>query len=283
MKPRFANQLAQVSNRVSSEAFTLLELVVVLFTLSSLVALVLVTVGAARPNTTAIRCMNNHRQLVLAWTMYAEENKGKLACNRDGGNVGKSSADAAWVGGWLDYSSSPDNTNASLLVDHVHWPYGAYLGPYVHSPSVFKCPTDPSEVNIAGVRMPRVRSVSMSCYIGQKARAWTSPSRYASYVNITQIQVPAQIFVLLDENPASINDGCFFSNPDVRWNIIDYPASYHNGAGSFSFADGHAELHKWKDPRTMPSMGPGELLPLNTILSGNVDIDWMEEHVSQLR
>jgi prepilin-type processing-associated H-X9-DG protein len=260
-----------------------MELIVVLSTICSLVALLLLTVAASKPNTAAIRCMNNHRQLVVAWAMYAEENQGKLVCNRDGENAGKSAADAAWVGGYLDYSSSNDNTNVSLLVDHNRWPYGAYLGPYVHSPSVFKCPADEAAVIIAGKRMPRVRSVSMSCYIGQLARTWSQPSRFSSYGNIAQIPAPSHVFVMLDERGDSINDGCFFCNPDVRWNIIDYPAAYHDGAGSFSFADGHVELHKWKDQRTMPVLGPGELLELNTTLTGDADIDWLDQNASQLR
>jgi len=266
------------------DAFTFLELLVVLVTMCSLVVLVLLTAAASKPNNAAIRCLNNHRQLVVASTMYADDNRGQLACNRDGPNVGRAAADATWVGGWLDYrSNNPDNTNASLLIDHNLWPYGAYFGPYLHSPSAFKCPADKSAVNIAGAFMPRVRSVSMSCYVGQLARTWSTPSRYSSYGNIAQIQAPSHVFVILDERGDSINDGCFFCNPDVRWNIIDYPAAYHDGAGSFSFADSHVELHKWKDQRTMPVLGPGEPLGLNTTLTGDVDIDWLDQNTSELR
>ena len=216
MKPRSSGQHAQVPRRANRNAFTLVELLAVLFTTCLVFTLLLTTVAASKPNTAATLCMNNHRRLVLAWRMYAQENGENLICNRDGPYTGRSSADAAWVGGWLDYGTGTDNPNVSLLVDHFQWPYGAYLGPYVHSSYVFKCPADRSAVDIAGVQMPRVRSISMSCFVGHKSRAWTSPSRYSVYTKVPQIQAPSRVFVLLDEHPASINDGCFFSNPDVR-------------------------------------------------------------------
>jgi prepilin-type processing-associated H-X9-DG protein len=284
MKPRFSPERAKRPKQQTGKAFTLTELLLVLLTVSFLAPLELLTVAASRPNTAAIHCQNNHRQLVMAWTLYADENRGKLACNRDGGNVGKAATDAAWVGGWLDYTSNTDNTNVSLLVDHQRWPYGAYLGPYLHSPSVFKCPADTSVANAApGHPLPRVRSVSMNSFIGQLARTWTHPSKYSLYRDIDQITSPAQILVLLDERADSINDGCFMTNPDTRWNIIDSPAGYHDGGCTFSFCDTHVEIHKWLDPRTQPPLIPGNLLPLNSTLPGDPDIDWLDEHASQLQ
>jgi hypothetical protein len=265
-------------------AFSPIELATLLFTVSLLSLLVLATTAGTRQNAGAIRCLNNHRQLALAWRMYAEDNRGKLACNRDGGNAGKSAADASWVGGWLDYTANQDNTNVSLLIDHNQWPYGAYFGPYIRSASVFKCPADPSMAHVApGKLLPRVRSVSMNNYMGQKSRTWTTPSSYSLYGNIEQIGAPSQLFVIMDERADSINEGCFMTNPDTRWNIIDYPGNYHEGAGTFSFADSHVELHKWKDRRTTPTLIPDVLIPLNRTILNDVDIDWLDEHTSQLK
>jgi prepilin-type processing-associated H-X9-DG protein len=83
------------------------------------------------------------------------------------------------------------------------------------------------------------------------------------------------MFVFLDEREDSINDGWFASDPDTAWQIIDYPASYHNGAGGFSFADGHSEIKKWLDPRTRPVLKTGQLLPLNVNLPNDVDLRWL--------
>src|SRR5262249_14962559 len=157
----------------------------------------------------------------VAWEMYAQDNSGNLVCNRDGNYAGRSLADAAWAGGWLDYiPENTDNKNVALLIDHSRYPHCAYLGPYVQTASAFKCPADKSTVNIGGRQLPRVRSVSMNNNTGQKSRTWTTPSRFLHYGNIGQIRSPAEVFVFVDERADSINDGCFFSNPDTRYNMI---------------------------------------------------------------
>jgi prepilin-type processing-associated H-X9-DG protein len=92
---------------------------------------------------------------------------------------------------------------------------------------------------------------------------------------------PALTFVLLDERQDSINDGAFCVDMDgypdpAATRFTDYPASYHNGACGFSFADGHSEIHKWRDARTMPLLQQGEL-PLSQASPNNQDIVWMQD------
>jgi prepilin-type processing-associated H-X9-DG protein len=88
------------------------------------------------------------------------------------------------------------------------------------------------------------------------------------------------MFVVLDEREDSINDGWFATDPDTMYQLIDYPASYHNRAAGFSFADGHSEIHRWRDARTMPSLSPGQLLPLNVNLPGDQDVVWLSQHAA---
>jgi prepilin-type processing-associated H-X9-DG protein len=94
---------------------------------------------------------------------------------------------------------------------------------------------------------------------------------------------PAQVFVLVDEREDSINDGWFATDPDTPWQLVDYPAARHNGGAGFAFADSHSEIHKWKDKRTMPILVPGQLLPLNVNLPGDVDVQWLQEHATARR
>jgi len=71
---------------------------------------------------------------------------------------------------------------------------------------------------------------------------------------MTDFRNPTGIFVFLDEHPDSINDDwmvfCSAANPAERSAWSDLPASYHNGAGGFSFADGHSEIKKWASAST---------------------------------
>ncbi len=255
-------------------------MLVVIAIIAILAALLLPALSRARQKTQGIYCMNNTRQLDIGWYMEADDNGGRLAPNRDGTQVGKSAADAAWAGGWLDFSSSTDNTNTELLVNHDKYPYAAYLGPLIKSVNVFRCPADKSVVNIAGAQMNRVRSVSMNNFVGTLSRTWTKPSRYQLCEKSSQILAPALMFVFLDEREDSINDGWYASDPDTKWQIIDYPASYHGNACGYSFADGHSEIHRFRDARTMPVLKQGQNLQLNVNINGDQDILWMAQRAA---
>jgi prepilin-type processing-associated H-X9-DG protein len=259
------------------QGFTVVELLAIIAVLGVLGSVMVGSMAGTRGGVAAVQCRNNLRQLVAGWRMYADDNEGMLVYNLDGSQAGLSGGSRAWVAGWLDFGNSPQNTNTAMLVDHLRYPYGAFLGPYVKDPALFKCPADRTEVPIAGKRLPRVRSVSLNNYLGINSRAWNSQPN-SIFISLSQIKSPKDQFVILDERADSINDGLFFSDASTLWQLIDYPGAYHNGSGSFSFADGHVETHRWNDPRTNPILQPGQLLPLNQNLPGDLDILWLQQH-----
>ena len=106
---------------------------------------------------------------------------------------------------------------------------------------------------------------------------------YQQFFKITDISQPSQIFVFLDEHPDSIDDGYFINRAyEPEW--IDLPASYHNRAAEFSFADGHSGPHRWRVPSTYPPPQPDAAgLPIDLNGSDQSDYDWVIQHMSAAR
>jgi len=272
-----------------ARGFTLIELLVVIAIIAILAAMLLPALARARQKAQGIYCMNNTHQLSYCCIMYALDNADRFPPNRDGGGAGAGPDSAAWVRGWEDFSSSIDNTNILYLINHDLNPFGAFLGSCIKNAKAFRCPADHSQVTtIGGNRMDRVRSVSCQNWIGADwnpaanqfgSRTWTNPSKYGSYYQKTSnMRSPAITFIYLDEREDSINDGWYATDPDTVYQIVDYPASYHGNAAGFTFGDGHSEIHRWLDGRTMPKLSTGQLLPLNINLPGDKDVWWIAQH-----
>ncbi len=261
----------------SNQGFTLIELLVVIAIIAILAAMLLPSLSRSKSKAQGIQCMNNHRQLLLAWKMYVDDYRDTLPFVKHG--------PYAWMDGWLDYNGAMAE-NYDVNVDIVP----SILYPYCKNPAVFKCPGDKSMVNVRGVSKPRVRTMSMLNFIGGRgegiAMGWNSDGwRIYHKAGDFTAPGPSKTFVFLDEREDSINDGMFVVDmtgyPGTPVTLVDSPASYHGGSGGMSFVDGHAELHKWKSAFVLKAPLNGEARPYPTPDSGNPDVAWMQERATR--
>lgn len=268
------------------DGFTLIELLVVIAIIAILAAMLLPALGKAKQRAQGIGCMNNTKQLMLAWRMYAEDNNDNLpfAYATTGVN-----AQAVWVPGIIDVGNPSAQANWDVETTVKKSVLAKYIG---SSTDVWRCPADTSyAIRPGNQRVRRARSVAMSNWVGGNGDSpttgyrgyWGLEANFLVYRKLTQMvrPGPSMTFVILDERQDSINDAYFVTEMNgypnaARTRVIDYPAMYHNNAAGFAFADGHSEIHRWRDPETMPPLRPnGDLTTKDD--PNNVDIVWMQE------
>jgi prepilin-type processing-associated H-X9-DG protein len=223
--------------------------------------------------------MSNTKQLSLAWIMYAGDNNERLVINED---IYRAPRPKSWCLGILDWSTSQINTNTLYLTkDDV-----AMLAPYsAYQYKIYRCPGDHnvSSAQRGAGFVERCRSVSLSAALGSDGNGGNNRAPEFPWAadivkkKTSDLINPSKTWNFTDEQADSLNDAMLYVNPyatngATKW--IDLPASYHNNAGSFSFADGHSEIKKWVDSRTtirVTTTGPyvGAACP------NNPDVNWL--------
>jgi prepilin-type processing-associated H-X9-DG protein len=209
----------------------MVELLVVIAIIAILATMLLPTLSKAKTKGQQISCLNNLKQLTLCWTMYADDNDGRLAPNNIKGATGEEASDDSWVVG-----------NARLDKDTLNIENGKLFN-YNRSAGIYRCPTDRSHVTRLK-NLLRTRSYAISTGIAHE-NTQKSLKYVRNFSDLTE-PMPVKAAVFIDEDAHSIQNGAIGIEPRefYHWNL---PASRHGNAGTLTFADGHAETWRWKD------------------------------------
>ena len=285
-----------LQNAPRTKAFTLIELLVVIAIIAILAAILLPALASAKQAAIVSYCINNKKQMLTAWVMYAGEDHDVLADNHNyndfstyegGGTVfvpGVSTP--AWAEGTMTWDTSSENTNTLYLVNAR----ASLLGPYIGtSYKVFWCPADifigPQQRSQSWPN--RCRSITMSGFTGPGQKwdfGWpqgltNSVTKMAQFVS----PGPGNAWVFMDEHPDSIDDCQLYVNPaDAEQTTSDglfteLPASYHNKAGGVGFADGHVECHKWLEALTCPPVQYIQYVHSVNVGTASRDLMWLAQ------
>jgi prepilin-type N-terminal cleavage/methylation domain-containing protein/prepilin-type processing-associated H-X9-DG protein len=254
-------------------AFTLIELLVVIAIIAILAALLLPALARAKAQAKRVKCISNQKQLAMTCLLYASDNGDLLPSNAL--NDPPSTNRKLWVQGNF-YNASASRTNEYMLS-----PRYALFANYIRTTELYVCPTDRLEVNVGGVKYPKLRSYSMNVFVGWIG-PWDSrmPSGYKIYNKHSQMlrPSPSDIFLFMDVHPNSV---CwpYFGVRMIGDSFFNFPGSSHKSAAVVSFADGHVETHRWLDPRTIAANST-DYHRHDDASPGNKDLVWIRQHTT---
>ncbi len=274
---------AKVNSAHPAHGFTLIELLVVIAIIAILAAMLLPVLAKAKIQAQKTYCMNNLRQIQLAWLMYCNNNDDKICPVSN--TTGASITDSAIQPGASEAQMFPGNVskNNYTLGNFARL---SLLYPYHRSDLLWKCPAD---TRLDPIGKPTIRTYSVNGWMNPTASTLSSGGGSGTYLSPqatyrvfkkqSDIRSPSEIYILLEESAGTINDSWFVECPDKPTQWTDMPASsYHNKSCMLLFADGHAENRIWHDYEVVSQAGnfttanPVPQPPYNDL---NNDLTWL--------
>lgn len=271
--------------------FSRADLLAVTTVLLGLSVLTVVSLANSRIHNSAIVCLNNHRRLVQSWLLYADDFEGRVANNMDiPGTIAaiQSGRFDNWANNvmtWAATGGMEDVSNTNLV-----WAAKGLLVPYGKGAiDMYRCPADTyvSAQQLSRGWDSRLRSVSMNAFFGRfdptnpsdattQGRSWCCNGVYRQFLKLSDVPQPAMTWIMLDEHADSINDGFFIADANAaQWG--DVPASSHNGACVFSFADGHSDAHRWTSATSIYPVRTSFPILRGFDAAGRQDFAWYKE------
>ena len=273
--------------------FTLIELLVVVAIIAILAAMLLPALSKAKTRALAASCMNDKRQLTIAWVMYTGENSDHFAINSDP-HVHNStfypagSSSPSWIAGTIDWTTGQYNTNTMYVSSDKYALLGGYIAQNL---KVFACPAANylSPAQVAAGWDHRIRSIAMDGAIGEgyKYQEPANPFGWTQWFvakKITDLRYPgpSESWVFTDEHPDSVDDALLYTASYGVTKFTELPGNLHGGACGISFADGRAEIHKWKDTvmNSHRSVTYSVIQQVSCSIS-DADMMWLANHTPQ--
>jgi prepilin-type N-terminal cleavage/methylation domain-containing protein/prepilin-type processing-associated H-X9-DG protein len=292
--PTFVRRSFRTPAFSEQRAFTLIELLVVIAIIAILASMLLPALSTAKNKASSISCINNVRQMGLAAQIYSTDYIDRWPANGGGdANVDLVNPPANYVARVWAEGREGSNLTDEKSADGLVSPKLSLLAPYLKARASFRCPGDRKPIVKGGQTFMRPRSYSMNTFFGwEGVLMHNEPSdKYRVFKKTAEVPRPNNYFLFGELHPFSICRPQFGVHMDNN-TVYHVPGNYHGKSSNFAFADGHAESHKWTNPKfNNPNLPETDgfwhnhsaQMPGVTVAQIQNDLDWLKRHTTELR